>query len=111
MSRNPKLVRKQTGGAGDHTGPGARAAAVTAAAMAAAIEAPVEAYPLRSGGRAAPDRSRAPDIGAACHETRTTTSVAPAPPSKNAGPFIGPVDSGLPEKQSEYDRARREGRS
>jgi hypothetical protein len=75
--------------------------------MIAAIEAPVAPYPLRVGGRVAPDRSRAPDIGAACHDTR---KVAPAPrldPARNAGPSIGLVDSGLPAKLSEYDRARR----
>jgi hypothetical protein len=29
-----------------------------------------EPYPLKRGGRAVPDRSRPPDIGAACHDTR-----------------------------------------
>jgi hypothetical protein len=36
----------------------------------------VAPYPLRHGGVATPDRSRTPDIGAACHDTR---KVSPAP--------------------------------
>ena len=39
-------------------------------------EPPAEVYELRRGGRAVPDRTREPDIGAACHDTR---KVAPAP--------------------------------
>jgi hypothetical protein len=38
--------------------------------VAAAVETPTESYPLRRGGRAVPDRTRPPDIGAACHDTR-----------------------------------------
>jgi hypothetical protein len=43
--------------------------------LTAEVETPVEPYPLRRGGVAVPDRSRAPDIGAACHDTR---KVSPA---------------------------------
>ena len=54
-----------------------------------------------------PDRTRTPDIGAACHDTR---KVAPAvkvgEPSTTR---IGPTESGLDAKQSAYDRARRGG--
>ena len=44
--------------------------------LTAAVEAPVEPYPLRRGGSAAPDRTQPPDIGGACHDTR---KVSPAP--------------------------------
>ena len=37
---------------------------------------PTAPYPIRRGGHATPDRSRMPDIGAACHDTR---KVMPAP--------------------------------
>lgn len=46
--------------------------------VTAAVETPVEPYPLRRGGKATPDRSQPPDIGAACHDTR---KVSPAPAS------------------------------
>jgi hypothetical protein len=31
---------------------------------------PAEVYPLKRGGRAVPVRTRPPDIGASCHDTR-----------------------------------------
>jgi hypothetical protein len=37
---------------------------------------PVAPYPLKRGGRAVPDRTRAPEIGPACHDSR---KVTPAP--------------------------------
>jgi hypothetical protein len=40
-------------------------------------EPPVEVYPLERGGRAVPDRSRPPRIGAACYHT----DRVPAPPT------------------------------
>jgi hypothetical protein len=69
---------------------------------------PVEAYPVKRGGRAVPDRSRAPDIGAACHDT---DFVGPAPrvdPNTNAGPEIGPTENA--KTRQEHGDAVRESR-
>jgi hypothetical protein len=63
-----------------------------ARAMVAAVEAPVEPYPLRSGGTAVPDRSREPDVGAACHDTRKVSPPVKVDPDTNAGPSHGPVE-------------------
>jgi hypothetical protein len=65
MSREPKTRDKRY-----------RTSVGAAQDVTAAVETPVEPYPLRRGGRAAPDPSRAPDIGGACHDTR---KVSPAP--------------------------------
>jgi hypothetical protein len=99
MARNPKPQDQDY-----------RRASAGAAALAAEVERPVAPYPRRSGGRAIPNRSRAPDIGAACHDTRKVAGRPLVRPEHNAGPSIGPTDSGLPAKQSAYARARREGR-
>jgi hypothetical protein len=105
MSRTPKPETTN-----NRQSPKATAAAAGAAAMIAEVESPVSPYPARRGGRAIPDRSRAPDIGAACHDTRKDAGRPLVRPEHNAGPSIGPTDSGLPAKQSAYARARREGR-
>jgi hypothetical protein len=54
-------------------------------------EAPTEVYPLRHGGRAVPDRTREPDIGAACHETRKVS-----PPVSNTEELRSGVPTGSP---------------
>jgi hypothetical protein len=41
--------------------------------LTAEVETPTEPYPLKQGGVATPDRSREPDIGGACHDTRYTS--------------------------------------
>jgi hypothetical protein len=92
MSRTPKPVRRQI--AAEPAGPGARGDALDADDMIAAIEAPVSTYPLRVGGRAVPDRSREPRIGAACADTDVV-----APPT-------GAVGCDVPAKQAAYDAAR-----
>jgi hypothetical protein len=70
---------------------------ITAAArMIARQERPSEVYPLRQGGRAAPDRSRDPVIGPACYETgaqsRSGERVV-VNAEANAGPEVGPVEN------------------
>jgi hypothetical protein len=43
---------------------------------------PVEPYPIKRGGRAVPDRTRTPDIGPACGDTRHVVEgdvASPAP--------------------------------
>jgi hypothetical protein len=69
---------------------------------------PVAAYPLRGGGRAVPDRTRPPDIGAACHDTRKTMPAASVDPDTNAGPSIGPVENA--KTRQEHGDMVREGR-
>jgi hypothetical protein len=69
----------------------------------------VEVYPLRSGGRAVPDRTREPDIGAACHETR---KVVPAPSftdENRSGVELG-TPSENPKTAQEYGDIVRESR-
>jgi hypothetical protein len=61
--------------------------------LTAAVETPVEPYPLRRGGRAVPDRTRPPDIGAACHDTRKVSPAAYVDPEWNAGPEVGPREN------------------
>ena len=63
MSRNPKNVQPNRGYAG--TG------------RIVGDEPPVEVYPLERGGKATPDRSQPPRIGAACYDT----DRVPAPPA------------------------------
>jgi hypothetical protein len=63
MSRTPKNVQPNRGYAG--TG------------RVIGDEPPVEVYPLERGGKATPDRSRPPRIGAACYDT----DRVPAPPA------------------------------
>jgi hypothetical protein len=74
--------------------------------MIAAIEAPVAPYPLRVGGRAVPDRSRAPDIGSACADTDVVAPATRVNPNTNAGPSVGAVGCDVPAKQAEHDAAR-----
>jgi hypothetical protein len=76
--------------------------------LTAAVETPVAPYPARRGGVAVPDRTREPDIGAACHDTR---QVSPAPrvdPTTNAGPEVGPVEDA--KTRQEHGDAVRESR-
>jgi hypothetical protein len=71
-------------------------------------EPPVEVYPLRRGGRAVPDRSRAPDIGAACHDTDFVGPAARVDPNTNAGPEIGSTENA--KTRQEHGDAVREAR-
>jgi hypothetical protein len=81
--------------------------------LTAAVEAPVEPYPLRRGGNAAPDRSQPPDIGAACHDTR---KVSPAPgftDELRSGVELGTTrgnNEAVPKTAQEFGDARREAR-
>jgi hypothetical protein len=104
MSRTPKPVRRQI--AAEPAGPGARGDALDADDMIAAIEAPVSTYPLRVGGRAVPDRSREPRIGAACADTDVVAPPTRVSPTTNAGPSVGAVGCDVPAKQAAYDAAR-----
>ena len=61
--------------------------------LTAAVETPVDVYPLKQCGRAAPDRSRQPVIGPACHDTDYVEPAALVDPNTNAGPEIGPVEN------------------
>jgi hypothetical protein len=60
----------------------------------------IEPYPLKRGGRAVPDRSREPDRGAACHDTRKRV-----PPPAFTDELRSGVDIGLPV---ENDKSRQE---
>jgi hypothetical protein len=73
---------------------------------------PVAPYPLQRGGRAVPDRTRTPDIGAACHDTRR---VVPAPTSTDElregelGTTTGNSEP-MPKTSQEYGDSVRETR-
>jgi hypothetical protein len=73
--------------------------------LTAAVEAPVEPYPLKRGGRAVPDRSRAPVIGPACVDTDRVSPPAHTDPDWNAGPEVGPVEN-LKTRQEHGDAVR-----
>jgi hypothetical protein len=74
---------------------------------------PSEVYPLKTGGRAVPDRSREPGIGAASHDTRKT---APAPAFTDElrsgvelGTTVGDAEP-VPKATMEFGDARRQAR-
>jgi hypothetical protein len=94
MSRTPKNLRPGEG----HGGRG----------RVVGDPPPVEVYPIERGGRAVPDRSREPRIGAACYDTDTVAPAARVDPSTNAGPEIGPVENA--KTRQEFGEARRESR-
>jgi hypothetical protein len=99
MSRTPKPIGPNSGFAGDGDVLG--------------DPAPVAPYPIKRGGQAAPDRSRAPEIGPHC-DTRSVVAsdtLSPAPrvnPSTNAGPQLGPVENA--KTRQEHGDAVRESR-
>jgi hypothetical protein len=76
--------------------------------LTAAVEAPVAAYPIRRGGRAVPDRSSAPDIGAACSDTHFAGPAPRVDPNTNAGPEIGSTENA--KTRQEHGDAVREAR-
>jgi hypothetical protein len=75
VSRNPKPIKpgESFGGASRVLGD----------------EPPVPPYPLRRGGVAIPDRSREPDIGAACHDTRKVSPPVAATEELRSGVELG----------------------
>ncbi|MGH9288590.1 MAG: hypothetical protein ACRD0V_09945 [Acidimicrobiales bacterium] len=69
----------------------------------AALERPVSAYPLRRGGRAVPDRSRAPDIGAACHDTRKDAPAPSFTEENSSGVDVGTPTENTKSRQEHGD--------
>jgi hypothetical protein len=67
------------------------------------VETPTEAYPLRKGGKATPDRNQPPRIGPACYDTDYTGPPVVVDPETNAGPEVGAVDD-LKSRQEHGDR-------
>jgi hypothetical protein len=65
-----------------------------------------EVYPLRRGGRAVPDRSRAPEIGAACHDTRKVSAPFTETEELRSGVEFGST-RGNTERQKTGPGARR----
>jgi hypothetical protein len=81
--------------------------------MAADLEAPSARYVRRSDtAPPVPGRTRTPDIGAACHETRKVAGKPATTEENRRGVDIGtPRGSSLIAKQEAMDAARRRGRS
>jgi hypothetical protein len=81
--------------------------------VTAAVEVPVEPYPLRRGGNAVPDRTREPDIGAACHDTRKVAPAAAFTDENRSGIEFGTTRGNyepVPRTTMEFGDARREAR-
>jgi hypothetical protein len=72
MTRNPKRLAPGTSRNSGYAGPGTDLGDPP----------PAKVYPLKRGGRAVPDRSREPEIGSACGDTRAVVEgdVAAATP-------------------------------
>jgi hypothetical protein len=70
--------------------------------LTAAVETPTEPYPLKQGGRAVPDRSQPPRIGAACADTDCTSPAVASTEELRSGVEFGSTRGNSEQTQKTF---------